>query len=114
MIGLDFCLNRLAGIVEKLLVYPENMMNNLNRLKGLIFSQRVMLALVDLGLKREDAYKLTQRNAMKVWANEGTFKDLLESDADVMNVITKKQLEALFDLNFYTAQIDFIFKKVFG
>lgn len=114
MIGLDFCLNRLAGIVEKLLVYPENMMNNLNRLKGLIFSQRVMLALVDLGLKREDAYKLTQRNAMKVWANEGTFKDLLESDADVMNVITKEQLEALFDLNFYTAQIDFIFKKVFG
>lgn len=114
MIGLDFCLNRLAGIIEKLLIYPENMLANLNRLKGLIFSQRVMLALVDLGLKREDAYKLTQRNAMKVWANEGTFKDLLESDADVMNVITKEQLEALFDLNFYTAQIDFIFKKVFG
>lgn len=114
MIGLDFCLNRLAGIIEKLLIYPENMLANLNRLKGLIFSQRVMLALVDTGMKREDAYKLTQRNAMKVWANEGTFKDLLESDADVMNVITKEQLEALFDLNFYTAQIDFIFKKVFG
>ncbi len=114
MIGLDFCLNRLAGIIEKLLIYPENMLANLNRLKGLIFSQRVMLALVDTGMKREEAYKLTQRNAMKVWANEGTFKDLLESDADVMNVITKEQLEALFDLNFYTAQIDFIFKKVFG
>lgn len=114
MIGLDFCLNRLAGIVEKLLVYPENMMNNLNRLKGLIFSQRVMLALVDRGLKREDAYKLAQRNAMKVWANEGTFKDLLESDADVMNAITKEELESLFDLSFYTKQIDFIFKKVFG
>ena len=113
MIGLDFCLNRLAGIVEKLLVYPENMMANLNRLKGLIFSQRVMLALVDRGLKREDAYKLAQRNAMKVWANEGTFKDLLESDADVMKTITKEQLESLFDLNFYTRQIDFIFKKVF-
>ena len=114
MIGLDFCLNRLAGIIEKLLIYPENMLANLNRLKGLIFSQRVMLALVDLGLKREEAYKLTQRNAMKVWAGEGTFKDLLEADSDVMNVITKEQLEALFDLNFYTAQIDFIFKKVFG
>lgn len=114
MIGLDFCLNRLAGIIEKLLIYPENMLANLNRLKGLIFSQRVMLALVDTGMKREEAYKLTQRNAMKVWAGEGTFKDLLEADSDVMRALNKEQLEALFDLNFYTAQIDFIFKKVFG
>lgn len=114
MIGLDFCLNRLAGIIEKLLIYPENMLANLNRLKGLIFSQRVMLALVDLGLKREEAYKLTQRNAMKVWAGEGTFKDLLEADSDVMRALNKEQLESLFDTGFYTAQIDFIFKKVFG
>ncbi len=114
MIGLDFCLNRLAGIIEKLLIYPENMLANLNRLKGLIFSQRVMLALVDTGMKREEAYKLTQRNAMKVWAGEGTFKDLLEADADVMAAITKEGLESLFDTSFYTRQIDFIFKKVFG
>ena len=113
MIGLDFCLNRLAGIVEKLLVYPDNMIKNLNRLNGLIFSQRVMLALVDTGMKREKAYLLTQRNAMKVWNNEGNFKDLLEADQDVMTALTKEKLEALFDTNFYTAQIDFIFNKVF-
>ena len=113
MIGLDFCLNRLAGIIEKLLIYPENMLANLNRLKGLIFSQRVMLALVDTGMKREEAYKLTQRNAMKVWAGEGTFKDLLEADSDVMRALSVKQLESLFDTGFYTAQVDFIFKKVF-
>ncbi len=114
MIGLDFCLNRLSGIIEKLLVYPENMLANLNRLKGLIYSQRVMLALVDKGMKREDAYKLAQRNAMKVWAGDGSFQDLLESDADVMAAITKEELESLFDTSFYTRQIDFIFKKVFG
>ncbi len=112
MIGLDFCLNRLAGIIEKLLIYPDNMMNNLNRLKGLVFSQRVMLAMVDKGLKREDAYRLTQRNAMKVWAGEGTFKDLLEADEEVMQTLSKEELESLFDLSFYTKQIDFIFKKV--
>lgn len=114
MTGLDFCLNRLAGVIEKLLVYPENMKANLDRLKGLVFSQRVMLALVDTGMKREDAYKLTQRNAMKVWANEGTFRDLLEADEDVMRALSKEKLEELFDYGFYTAQIDFIFKKVFG
>lgn len=114
MTGLDFCLNRLAGVMEKLLVYPENMKANLDRLKGLVFSQRVMLALVDTGMKREDAYKLTQRNAMKVWANEGTFRDLLEADEDVMRALSKEKLEELFDYGFYTAQIDFIFKKVFG
>ena len=113
MIGLDFCLNRLAGVIEKLLIYPENMMANLNRLKGLIFSQRVMLAMVDTGMKREDAYRLTQRNAMKVWAGEGSFKDLLEADEEVMQTLSKEQLKALFDLSFYTQQIDFIFKKVF-
>lgn len=113
MIGLDFCLNRLAGVIEKLLIYPENMMANLNRLKGLVFSQRVMLAMVDTGMKREDAYRLTQRNAMKVWAGEGTFKDLLEADEEVMRVLSKEKLEELFDFAFYTKQIDFIFKKVF-
>lgn len=112
MIGLDFVLNRMAGVVEKLLVYPEAMMNNIDRLKGLIFSQRVMLAMVDKGLKREDAYRLTQRNAMKVWAGEGTFKDLLKADAEVMQTLSEEELDALFDLSFYTKQIDFVFKKV--
>lgn len=114
MTGLDFCLNRLAGIIEKLLVYPENMKANLDRLKGLVFSQRVMLALIDTGMKREDAYKLAQRNAMKVWANEGSFQELLEADEDVMRALSKEKLEELFDYGFYTAQIGFIFKKVFG
>ena len=114
MIGLDFALNRLAGIVEKLLVYPENMLANLNRLKGLIFSQRVMLAMVDEGLSREDAYRLVQRNAMKVWANEGTFFDLLSADQEVVAVLPEQKLKELFDTSFYTRQIDFIFKKVLG
>ncbi len=114
MIGLDFALNRLTGIVEKLLVYPENMLANLNRLKGLIFSQRIMLAMVDEGLSREDAYRLVQRNAMKVWANEGTFCDLLSADPEVVAVLPEQKLKELFDTSFYTRQIDFIFKKVLG
>ncbi|MCQ2965963.1 MAG: adenylosuccinate lyase [Alphaproteobacteria bacterium] len=113
MIGMDFILNRLAGIIDKLLVYPENMMNNVNRLKGLIFSQRTMLKMVDKGVTREQAYKIVQRNAMKVWANEGNFKDLLLADSDFTAVLNEQEVDELFDLNFYTAQIDFIFKKVF-
>ena len=114
MIGLDFALNRMAGIIDRLLVYPENMMENLNRLKGLIFSQRVMLALVEAGLSRETAYKLVQRNAMKVWAGEGRFLDLLAADTEVADVLDAEKLERLFDMTFYTAQIDFIFEKVLG
>ncbi len=114
MIALDFCLHRLTGVVENLLVYPENMMANLNRLNGLIFSQRVMLALVDKGLQREVAYKIVQRNAMRVWANEATFQALLEKDEDVIKVLSKDALEALFHLDFYTSQIETIFKKVLG
>ena len=114
MIGLDFALNRLAGIIEKLLVYPENMEANLNRLKGLIFSQRIMLAMVDAGTSRETAYRLVQRNAMKVWAGEGTFFDLLSADAEVTAVLSPEKLKELFDVAFYMRQIDFIFKKVLG
>lgn len=114
MIGLDFALNRMAGIIDRLLVYPQNMMANLNRLKGLIFSQRVMLALVEEGLSRETAYRLVQRNAMKVWAGEGSFSDLLAADAEVTDVLDAEKLERLFDMNFYTARIDFIFEKVLG
>ncbi len=114
MIGLDFALNRLAGIIEKLLVYPENMEANLNRLKGLIFSQRIMLAMVDAGTSRETAYRLVQRNAMKVWAGEGTFFDLLSADAEVTAVLPPEKLKELFDVAFYMRQIDFIFKKVLG
>ena len=90
------------------------MLANLNRLKGLIFSQRVMLAMVDEGLSREDAYRLVQRNAMKVWANEGTFFDLLSADQEVVAVLPEQKLKELFDTSFYTRQIDFIFKKVLG
>ncbi len=114
MTGLDFALNRLAGIVEKLLVYPENMANNVNRLKGLIFSQRVMLAMVDAGLSRETAYRLVQQNAMKVWGGEGAFFDLLAADDEVTAVLDADTLKSLFDTSFYTARIDFIFKKVLG
>ena len=114
MIGLDYILARMTGIVKNLLVYPENMMKNLNRLNGLIFSQRVMLALVEKGSSREDAYRLVQRNAMRVWAENADFKSLLAADADVSSLLSEKELDALFDVTFYTRNVGAVFDKVFG
>ena len=111
-IHLDFALHRLAGVIERLLVYPENMQRNLDRLGGLVFSQRVMLALTQAGVSREDAYAAVQENAMKVWRGEGAFLDFLKADARV--TLPHDQLEALFDLGYHTKHVDTVFQRVFG
>jgi len=111
-IHLDFALHRLAGVIERLLVYPENMQRNLDRLGGLVFSQRVMLALTQAGVSREDAYAAVQENAMKVWRGEGAFRDFLKADARV--TLPHDQLEALFDLGYHTKHVDTVFQRVFG
>jgi adenylosuccinate lyase len=113
-ITLDFALARLAGIVEKLLVHPGRMKKNLESTNGLIHSQRALLALTQAGIEREAAYKLVQKNAMRAWNGEGTLLDLLKADPDVSRAVPAKSLEAMFDLDYHTAQVDTIFKRVFG
>ena len=117
-IHLDFALNRLAGVIEQLLIYPENMLANLNKLGGLHNSQRVLLALVEAGASREDAYRMVQRNAMKVWRDanrkEGDFLRNLEGDADVSKLLTNAQLGDMFDLGYHFTGVDTIFQRVFG
>lgn len=109
---LDFALNRLAGVIEKLLVYPEQMERNLNQLGGLVNSQRVLLALTQAGHSREDAYRLVQRNAMPVWLEGRDFRQQLESDPEI--TLTKAQLDACFDPAYHTKHVDTIFERVFG
>ncbi len=111
---LDFALRRLAGVVDKLVVYPENMRKNLDQLGGLIHSQRVLLALTQAGMSREAAYRAVQRNAMPVWRGEGDFLDLLKSDEEVKKHLSDEALEELFDLGYHTRRVDVIFKRVFG
>jgi len=113
-VTLDFALARLTQVIEKLIVYPANMKKNLDRLGGLIHSQRVLLALTQGGVSREDAYALVQRNAMPVWRGEGDFLTLLKNDKDVRKVIGTAELEELFDLGYHLKNIDFIFERVFG
>jgi len=113
-VTLDFALNRLAGVVERLVVYPENMQRNLDRLGGLVHSQRVLLALTQKGVSREDAYSYVQRNAMPVWRGQGDFLTLLKADADVRKALSDRELEALFDLAYHTKHVDTIFRRVFG
>ena len=113
-VTLDFALNRLAGVVEKLVVYPDNMRKNLDRLGGLVHSQRVLLALTQAGVSREDAYAWVQRNAMTVWRAGGDFLTLLKTDKDVSKTLSDKELEALFDLGYHTKHVDTIFRRVFG
>jgi len=113
-ITLDFALARLAGVIDKLIVYPANMQKNLDRLGGLIHSQRVLLALTQKGVSREDAYALVQRNAMPVWRGEGDFLTLLKQDKDVAKALKPAELKALFDLGYHFTQVDTIFKRVFG
>ena len=116
MITLDFALARLTGVVDKLLVYPERMQKNLDRMAGLVHSQRVLLALTQAGLSREDAYSLVQRNAMKVWESDGQLSllDLLKNDAEVSARLPADQLDGLFDLGYHLKQVDTIFERVFG
>jgi adenylosuccinate lyase len=111
---LDFALARLAGIIDKLVVYPNNMKKNLERLGGLIHSQRVMLALTQKGMAREDAYAIVQRNAMRVWKDEGDFLSLLAADKDVRKHLSAAELEQNFDLGYHFKHVDTIFERVFG
>ena len=113
-VTLDFALARLTQVIEKLIVYPANMKKNLDRLGGLIHSQRVLLALTQGGVSREEAYALVQRNAMPVWRGEGDFLTLLKNDKDVRKVLGTAELEELFDLGYHLKNIDFIFERVFG
>jgi adenylosuccinate lyase len=113
-VTLDFALARLAGLIDKLLVYPENMQKNLDRLGGLIHSQRVMLALTQKGASREDAYRLVQRNAMPVWRGEGDFLTLLKADKDVKKHLSDAEIEENFDLGYHLKHVDTIFRRVFG
>jgi adenylosuccinate lyase len=113
-VTLDFALVRLAGLIEKLVIYPANMQKNLDRLGGLIHSQRILTALTQKGASREDAYRLVQRNAMPVWRGEGDFQLLLKKDADVKKYLTNREIEAQFDLGYHLKHVDTIFKRVFG
>ena len=113
-VHLDFALRRLAGLMERLVVYPDNMRRNLDRLGGLVHSQRVLLALTQRGMSREDSYAAVQRNAMPVWRGEGRFLDLLKADPDVHAALTDPELEALFDEGHHFRHVDTIFARVFG
>ena len=113
-ITLDFALARLTGVIDKLVVYPENMQKNLDRLGGLVHSQRVMLALTQKGVSREDSYRLVQRNAMPVWRGEGDFLTLLKADPEVTAALSHAEIEEKFDLGYHLKHVDTIFKRVFG
>ena len=115
-ITLDFALARLTGVMDKLLVYPERMEKNLNKMGGLVHSQRVLLALTQAGVSREDAYKLVQRNAMKVWESDGdlSLNALLKADAEVTAALSPEQIDEKFDLDYHLAHVDTIFARVFG
>lgn len=113
-ITLDFALARMAGVVEKLVVYPERMQKNLDATHGLVHSQRVLLALTQAGLAREDSYRLVQKNAMRAWNGEGDLLTLLKADPEVSKALGNEKLEAMFDLGYHLKQVDTIFKRVFG
>ncbi len=112
-VTLDFALARMADVIENLVVHPENMAKNLDRLGGLVHSQRVLLALVDKGLAREDAYRLVQRNAMRAWQGDSDFLALLKADPEVAKALSPAELEPLFDLAYHTKHVDTIFARVF-
>ena len=113
-VTLDFALHRLAGLIEKLVIYPERAARNLNQLGGLVFSQRVLLALTQKGIAREAAYAIVQRNAMKVWEEGKDFLTELKADKEVKRYMRSKELAALFDMRYHTKEVDTIFKRVFG
>ena len=113
-VTLDFALARLTGLIDKLVVYPETMRRNLDRLGGLVHSQRVLIALTQKGASREDAYRLVQRNAMKVWSEGRDFLSLLKADPEVTRLIPESDLAACFDLDYHLKHVDTIFRRVFG
>jgi adenylosuccinate lyase len=113
-VHLDFALHRLAGVVERLVVYPERMLANIDRFRGLVMSQRVLLALTQAGLSREEAYRLVQRNAMKVWEQGADFKEELLGDPEVTAALPPAEIEEKFDLGYHLKHVDTIFARVFG
>ena len=113
-VHLDFALKRMAGVIDKLLVYPEHMQRNLDKLGGLIHSQRILLALTQKGMSRDASYAAVQRCAMPVWRGDGKFLDLLKADTEIATHLTTKELEKLFDLGYHTKHVNTIFKRVFG
>ncbi|TNF64105.1 MAG: adenylosuccinate lyase [Rhodobacteraceae bacterium] len=113
-VTLDFALARLTGVVDKLVVYPDNMIANMNKFRGLVMSQRVLLALTQAGVSREGAYALVQRNAMKVWEQGRDFKEELLADPEVTAVLSPAEIEEKFDLGYHTKHVDTIFARVFG
>ena len=113
-VTLDFALVRLTQVIDKLVVYPENMRNNKNKFRGLVMSQRVLLALTQAGVSREDAYRLVQRNAMKVWEDDKDFQTELLADLDVMSVLSAEEVREKFDIGYHTKHVDTIFGRVFG
>ena len=113
-VTLDFALARLTGVIDRLVVYPETMLKNMNKFRGLIHSQRILLALTQKGVSREDSYSLVQRNAMKVWEQGKDFQEELLADADVRKALSEAEIAELFDLGYHTKHVDTIFKRVFG
>jgi adenylosuccinate lyase len=113
-ITLDFALARLVGVIDKLVVYPEAMQANLDKLHGLVFSQRVLLALTQAGMSREDAYRTVQRHAMDAWKGHSDFLDLLKSDPEVARHLDEATLTGLFDMGYHTKHVDTMFNRVFG
>ena len=113
-VTLDFALNRLAGVVEKMLIFPQNMLDNMNRFPGLVMSQRVLLALTQAGVSREDAYVMVQRNALKVWEDRVDFQEQLLGDKDVVAALGVDGIKSRFDMAYHTKHVDTIFRRVFG
>ena len=113
-ITLDFALNRLTQVIDKLVIYPDNMLANMNKFRGLVMSQRVLLALTQAGVSREDSYRLVQRNAMKVWEDNKDFKTELLADDEVRAALSEAEIEEKFDLGYHTKHVDTIFSRVFG
>ena len=113
-INLDFALHRLTSVIDKLVIYPDNMLKNMNKFRGLVMSQRVLLALTQAGASREDAYKMVQRNAMKVWEQNEDFQVELLSDKEVRSFLTEEDIRKKFDLRYHTKNVEKIFQRVFG
>lgn len=113
-IGTDFMLSRLTGILDNLIVYPARMEHNLNMLKGLVFSQQVLLTLTQKGVSREESYRIVQKQAMEVWEGNGTFKERLLADQDLTKYLTPKEIEAIFNINYHLKHVNTIFERVFG
>jgi adenylosuccinate lyase len=110
---IDYILNRFTGIIKNLVIYPERMEKNLNILKGLIFSQQILLSLAESGVTREDAYKMVQTQAMRVWKDEQDFKTLILKDKEICSHLSEEKIEEIFDLNYHLKYINAIFDRVF-